>query len=287
VVAGIYASATATSMPELPEVETAARGLRPHLLGATIDEVIVRERRLRWPVPVDLAERLQGAQIESVARRGKYILIAVSGGTLLLHLGMSGSVRILLADSEPRPPGPHDHVEIRLASGATLRLNDPRRFGCLLWTAAAPARHPLLRDLGVEPLEAEFTPGYLYARSRGRRVALKSFLMDAHVVVGVGNIYASESLFRAGIHPLRAAGRVSLARYGGLVAAVRAILLHAIARGGTTLRDFTDQEGQPGYFARELAVYGRAGLPCVRCSAPLRMVRIGQRSSFWCVRCQR
>jgi formamidopyrimidine-DNA glycosylase len=271
-------------MPELPEVETTRRGIAPHLVGHRLARITVRDPRLRWPVPATLGGTLPGRAVEEVARRGKYLLIRVEGGTLILHLGMSGSVRVLAADT---PPGPHDHVDLVLDDGRALRLTDPRRFGCLLWTTDDPARHPLLAGLGPEPFDPSFDGAYLYARSRGRRVPVKGFLMDAQTVVGVGNIYASESLFLAGIHPARAAGRCSRGRLGALAERVREVLEKAIRAGGTTLRDFLGADGAPGYFAQHLRVYGRAGEPCERCRHPIVRRVIAQRASYYCPRCQR
>jgi formamidopyrimidine-DNA glycosylase len=271
-------------MPELPEVETTLRGIAPHLAGACITHLCVREPRLRYPIPGWLGEVIEGQRILGVKRRGKYLLIELERGTLLLHLGMSGSLRVLRADT---PPGAHDHIDLLLSSGRCLRLRDPRRFGILLWTTEPPDRHPLLRHLGPEPLGPELDGDYLYALSRGRRTAVKTFLMDARVVVGVGNIYANESLFRAGVDPRRTCNRVSRERYRRLAECVKQVLDGAIAKGGTTLRDFVQEDGSPGYFARSLAVYGRAGQPCTRCGAAIRQRRIGQRSSFYCPRCQK
>jgi formamidopyrimidine-DNA glycosylase len=274
-------------VPELPEVETTLRGIRPHLEGQRIERLVVREPRLRLPVPADLPERVAGRAVTDLARRGKYLLIGTECGTLILHLGMSGSLRVV---PEGTPPGKHDHLDLVLMSARALRLRDPRRFGLLAWSPDPPERaaasHPLLRDLGPEPLGPGFSGDYLYGLSRGRRVSVKPFLMDAGVVVGVGNIYASESLFRAGIHPARPAGRIGLERYRRLAQDVRAVLAAAIAQGGTSLRDFVQEDGAPGYFAQELKVYGRAGEPCPGCGAPVRLRRIGQRSSFYCPRCQ-
>ncbi len=270
-------------MPELPEVETTRRGIAPHLIGRRLLGAVVRERRLRWPVPRDLDARVRGRRVAAVRRRGKYLLIDLEGGgALLLHLGMSGSLRLVPCD---RPPGKHDHVDLRLEGGRCLRLTDPRRFGTLLWTPD-PDRHPLLRELGPEPFSAEFNGDHLWHRSRGRRVAVKNFIMDSHVVAGVGNIYANEALFRAGIHPARAAGRISRQRYARLAQAIREVLAEAIEAGGTTLRDFTGSDGRPGYFSRTLAVYDREGEPCSRCGHPIRSIRLGQRSTFYCPRCQ-
>ncbi|CAN5217637.1 bifunctional DNA-formamidopyrimidine glycosylase/DNA-(apurinic or apyrimidinic site) lyase [soil metagenome] len=270
-------------MPELPEVETTRRGLAPHLEGRRITAVTLRRPDLRWPIPAEVARILPGQAITGIRRRAKYLLIDTAPGSALLHLGMSGSLRVLPANT---PVLAHDHVDIGLDSGRVLRFNDPRRFGCLLWQPAG-AVHPLLAGLGPEPLSDHFDGGYLHALSRGRRASIKTFLMDQAVVVGVGNIYAAESLFRAGIAPGRAAGRVSGARYDGLARAVREILAHAIRRGGTTLRDFISPDGLPGYFEQELFVYGREGDPCRVCGQPLRSRRLGNRATAWCRTCQR
>lgn len=270
-------------MPELPEVETTRRGVEPWALGQCVLAVEVHESRMRWPVPADLAQRLVGQEILEISRRAKYLLFRTAAGSLLVHLGMSGSLRVI-RDQAPRRT--HDHVDILLASGDRLRYNDPRRFGCLLWLEPGE-QHPLLNQLGPEPLSPEFSGEHLFQQSRGRRVAVKPFLMDNAVVVGVGNIYASESLFLAGIRPDRAAGRVSLARYQVLAGHVRTVLASAIRQGGTTLRDFVGGDGKPGYFAQQLLVYGRGGQPCKRCGGILRESRLGQRSSVFCVTCQR
>ncbi|MEO6103189.1 MAG: bifunctional DNA-formamidopyrimidine glycosylase/DNA-(apurinic or apyrimidinic site) lyase [Pseudoxanthomonas sp.] len=270
-------------MPELPEVETTRRGLAPHLEGRRITAVTLRRPDLRWPIPAEVGRLLPGQAITGIRRRAKYLLLDTGPGSALLHLGMSGSLRVLPADT---PVLAHDHVDIGLDSGRVLRFNDPRRFGCLLWQPAG-AVHPLLASLGPEPLSDDFDGGYLHALSRGRRASVKTFLMDQAVVVGVGNIYAAESLFRAGIAPGRAAGRVSKAQYEGLAKAVREILEHAIRRGGTTLRDFISPDGLPGYFEQELFVYGREGDPCRVCGQPLRSRRLGNRATAWCRTCQR
>ncbi len=271
-------------MPELPEVETTRRGLAPHLEGRVVTGVVLRRPDLRWPIPAEVSSHLPGRRITAVRRRAKYLLLDTDAGdSALLHLGMSGMLRVLPAAT---PAGVHDHADLTLDSGRVLRFTDPRRFGCLLWQPAG-SEHPLLRGLGPEPLSDAFDGDWLFARSRGRSAPVKAFLMDQRIVVGVGNIYAAESLFRAGIHPLRAAGRVSRARYAALADAARAILAHAITRGGTTLRDFLAPDGAPGYFEQELAVYGRGGLPCPACGTPLRQASIGQRTSAWCPRCQR
>ena len=270
-------------MPELPEVETTRRGLEPLLMARRVVSVTVRERRLRWPVPPSLDRELPGATISAVRRRAKYLLFDTDQGTLIGHLGMSGSLRVV---SGNLPPAPHEHVDLRLDDGFCLRLRDPRRFGSLLWTRDDPLAHPLLAGLGPEPLGEAFDAGHLMSRARGRRLAVKSFIMDAGVVAGVGNIYASEALFLAGIHPLRAAGRIAAPRMARLVDGIREVLVAAIMAGGTTLRDFRNGVGEPGYFAQRLRVYGRAGEPCERCGAALLQRVIGQRSSFYCGGCQ-
>ncbi len=270
-------------MPELPEVETSRRGIAPHLEGQRITRVAIRERRLRWPIAPDLEAHLTGATIESVGRRAKYLLIGTERGSAILHLGMSGSVFIVDAGT---PAGIHDHVDIELSSGKALRLHDPRRFGSLHFSSR-PLAHPLLASLGPEPLGPGFSGLHLWSRAQSRRVAVKSFLMTPQVVVGVGNIYASESLFMAGIHPKRAAGRIALPRYERLADAVRIVLNKAIRAGGTTLRDFYGSDGEAGYFRHELTVYDREGLPCVSCGRPILNAVIGQRSSYYCAHCQR
>ncbi|AOV15850.1 DNA-formamidopyrimidine glycosylase [Acidihalobacter aeolianus] len=271
-------------MPELPEVETTRRGIEPHLLGRRVVDVVVRQPRLRWPVPGDLGTRIAGRRIEAVGRRGKYLLLRTSVGTAIVHLGMSGSLRVIPQDS---PADRHDHVDIRLDNGRALRLHDPRRFGALLWTDAPPETHPLLAGLGPEPLSEAFHGALLHAVAQGRRSAVKALLMDGRVVVGVGNIYASESLFRAGIDPRRAAGRIAAARYDLLAERVREVLTEAIAAGGTTLRDFVREDGRPGYFRMSLNVYGRAGEPCPVCGTAIREAVLAQRNTFYCTRCQR
>ncbi len=271
-------------MPELPEVETTRRGIAPALTGRVVTALRVRQPRLRWPVPVArLRRELVGRTVHAVERRAKYLLLRTASGTALLHLGMSGSLRVLPADT---PPGVHDQVDLLLDDGRCLRLRDPRRFGALLWTRRDPLLHPLLRDLGPEPFDAAFDGSYLHASARGRRAAVKPFLMDGRVVVGVGNIYASEALHRAGIDPRRAAGRIALPRYRSLAEAVREVLEQAIAAGGTTLRDYTGGHGETGWFRIQLAVYGRGGEPCVSCGSAVRTVTLGQRSTFFCPSCQ-
>jgi len=271
-------------MPELPEVEVSRLGISPHLTGQQITQVIVRDRRLRWPVPASL-ETVAGATIEGVERRAKYLIISTTKGYLIVHLGMSGALRVVPADSLAVK---HDHIDLVLGSGLCLRFNDPRRFGCWLYSATHPsADHPLLRELGPEPLTDDFTLDYLFNASRGRQQAIKTFIMDNHVVVGVGNIYANESLFKAGIHPKRAAGKVSKARYQRLVPIIKETLARAIEQGGTTLQDFTQADGQPGYFKQELMVYGRGGKACMQCKSTLKEIRLGQRSTVYCPQCQR
>ncbi|MFQ5633728.1 MAG: bifunctional DNA-formamidopyrimidine glycosylase/DNA-(apurinic or apyrimidinic site) lyase [Gammaproteobacteria bacterium] len=270
-------------MPEVPEVETTRRGIAPRLVGVRVVGVVVRERRLRWPVTAGLEDRLAGAVIDAVERRAKYLLLRARGGAAIAHLGMSGSMRFVAPRTRPTK---HDHVDIRMASGDILRFNDPRRFGCLLWTDDEPTEHPLLVGLGPEPIGSAFSGEYLHETTRGRRVAIKQHIMNSNIVVGVGNIYASESLFRAGIHPRRAAGRISLARMTTLAESIKTVLTESIRFGGTTLRDFYSGEGKPGYFRHELRVYGRTGEPCVRCGQPVRQIVLGQRSTFYCAGCQ-
>jgi len=271
-------------MPELPEVETTRRGIEPWLVGRQIERLIVREWRLRWRVPRNLPARIRGATIRSVGRRAKYLLLTTDAGTLIWHLGMSGSLRVLDANL---PPLFHDHVDLVLDSGRCLRFNDPRRFGSLLFTTGPAERHHLLSQLAVEPLSDEFKADDLWRRARGRKASIKAFIMDSRMVVGVGNIYASEALFRAGIRPGLAAGRVSRSRMAALVAAIREVLSEAIDVGGTTLRDYVDPAGMPGYFGRRLFVYERRGKPCRRCGTPIRQFTQGQRSTYWCPNCQR
>lgn len=270
-------------MPELPEVETTRRGIARAITGRRITRVIVRDGRLRWPVPPALPRALAGETVARVERRAKYLVFRIGAGTMLLHLGMSGSLRVVPA---ARAPEKHDHLDIVLSDGRALRFRDPRRFGSVHWTRGDPLQHPLLRELGPEPLGPDFSGDYLSGRARGRRQAVKTFIMDSRVVVGVGNIYASEALHRARIDPRRAAGRISDERYAALVRAIRSVLRAAISKGGTTLRDFVNDAGEPGYFRMRLAVYDRAGAPCRRCGAVIRMIRSGQRSTYFCPGCQ-
>lgn len=271
-------------MPELPEVETTRRGIAPSLDGRRIVRVVVRERRLRWQLPRGFERRVQGHRVSGVSRRAKYLLIATDGGTLIVHLGMSGSLRVLPGRA---PLIAHDHVDFALDSGRCLRFNDPRRFGSLHWVGGDPQRHPLLARLGPEPLEPAFDGGALWRVARGRRVAIKQFIMDSRVVAGVGNIYASEALFRAGIRPGLQAGRVSRLRMEALAASIRDVLGAAIEAGGTSLRDYVSPDGTPGYFRLKLSVYERAGRPCRRCATPIRQRVLGQRPTYYCPACQR
>ncbi len=271
-------------MPELPEVETTRRGIAPHVEGHRVSGVTVRQRQLRWPVPKGLGRTLAGQRLESVERRGKYLLLRFERGTVIIHLGMSGSLRLVPEDT---PAQKHDHVDIAFDTGRILRLHDPRRFGAVLHTRGNPLDHELLAHLGPEPLGTGFDGAHLFQLSRNRRAPVKAFIMDSKIVVGVGNIYASEALFLAGIHPRRPAGRIGAARYDRLAASIRDVLTAAIRAGGTTLRDFTDSNGRPGYFARHLHVYGREGEPCPGCGIPIRQEVIAQRASYYCPACQR
>lgn len=271
-------------MPELPEVETTRRGIEPHVLGQVIAAVEVREPRLRWRVPAGLSRKLENARIERVERRGKYLLVKTSAGTLIVHLGMSGSLRMV---GEEVAPQIHDHVDVCLSNGLKLRLRDPRRFGAVLWTRSDPLRHPLLAGLGPEPLSDAFDGNWLHQNARGRRAAVKTLIMNARVVVGIGNIYASEALFLAGINPARSSRRISARRFDALAGSVKQVLQEALEQGGTTLRDFVNGAGEPGYFAQCLRVYGREGEPCINCGEVVRARILGQRASYYCPRCQR
>ncbi len=271
-------------MPELPEVETTRRGIAPHVCGATVREVIVRRRDLRQPVPESISS-IEGQRIERVGRRSKYLLLEISDrSTVIIHLGMSGSLRVVKADADWKK---HDHLAIGLSNGLQLRFHDPRRFGLVLHTTGDPHDHPLLRRLGPEPLDDAFNALRLKQLCSARSMPIKQVLMDAKVVVGVGNIYASEALFRAGIRPRTPAAKLSLSRLEKLVAAIRAVLAESIESGGTTLRDFLHSTGEPGYFAQRLFVYDRKGEPCRKCGTPIRQEVLGQRSTYWCPRCQR
>jgi len=270
-------------MPELPEVETTCRGITPHIVGQTIKQVIIRQPQLRWPVPETLNKILSGLEIRSVTRRAKYLLFTTQAGTMLIHLGMSGSLRIVLTG---HPPSKHDHIDFIFNNNTVLRFNDTRRFGAVLWTDAPVELHPLLKDLGPEPLLDEFNGELLYKRANNRKIPVKSFIMDSHVVVGIGNIYANEALFMAGILPSQQAGSISLLRYEKLADCIQIILRQAILQGGTTLRDFVNEAGKPGYFQQQLRVYGRANLPCIDCLQPLIEIRMANRSTVFCKTCQ-
>jgi len=273
-------------MPELPEVETTLRGIEGSVVGRKVVDVIVRNSRLRWPVPADIAERVRGRQVLSLSRRGKYLLWHFESGHLLVHLGMSGRLKIIDEREEPQR---HDHVDIKLDSGKAIRFTDPRRFGAVLWASGDMEQlnnHKLLVALGPEPLGDLFTGDYLFARAKKRKVPVKTFIMDSKVVVGVGNIYANEALFRSGIHPLREVGSISRKRLSALVEDIQRVLIQAIKAGGTTLKDFLNSEGKPGYFKQELQVYGRSGEPCTICHTTLKEVRLAQRSTVFCRKCQ-
>ncbi|MDM3870545.1 bifunctional DNA-formamidopyrimidine glycosylase/DNA-(apurinic or apyrimidinic site) lyase [Porticoccus sp. W117] len=271
-------------MPELPEVETTLRGIFPYATQKRVADIVVRQRQLRWSVPENLPQLLSGKQVDGLLRRGKYLLWRFDHGHLMMHLGMSGSLRVVPATTEV---GKHDHVDIVMVGGQAIRLTDPRRFGAVLWVDGEPGEHPLLRHLGPEPLSDEFDGDYLFRRSRKRKLPVKSLIMDSKIVVGVGNIYANEALFAAGIHPLREAGRISCQRYGVLVQTIKDVLARAIEQGGTTLKDFVGGDGKPGYFAQQLHVYGRGGEPCTVCGKVLKEVRLGQRATVYCGACQR
>lgn len=271
-------------MPELPEVEITRGGIAAYLTGRSIVNVSVRSRRLRWPIPDELISLLPGQKIEGVARRAKYLLFSCAHGTLIMHLGMSGSLRIL---SEPMQPTKHDHFDLQMEHGVILRFRDPRRFGAILWWVGDTSQHPLLQQLGPEPLGPQFNAKRLYESTRGRRISIKEALMDQRIVVGMGNIYANEALFHARISPLTAAGRVGARRCQCLVAAVKMTLQRAIAAGGSSLRDFVDCDGNPGYFQQQYWVYGRADQSCRQCGEFIKKIRQGQRATYYCANCQR
>ncbi len=269
-------------MPELPEVEVSRMGITPHLAGQTIRSLTFRTAKLRWPIPDEL-QQLQGQVIRGISRRAKYLLIETDKGCAIVHLGMSGSLRVLDA---ALPAGKHDHVDLTLSNGKILRYNDPRRFGAWLW-CDVDKQHAVFNKLGPEPLTDDFSVATFTARAKGKTVAIKPFIMDNHVVVGVGNIYANEALFSAGIHPKRPAGEVTLAQWQRLVIEIKTVLAKAILQGGTTLKDFAQADGKPGYFAQELQVYGKAGQPCPICGELIVEMKIGQRNTFYCDHCQR
>ncbi|MFP5408492.1 MAG: bifunctional DNA-formamidopyrimidine glycosylase/DNA-(apurinic or apyrimidinic site) lyase [Gammaproteobacteria bacterium] len=270
-------------MPELPEVETTRLGLLPRLQGRTLRRIMVRNPRLRWPVPDDLDARLAGLPLQTLDRRGKYLLFGFGTATQIVHLGMSGSLRLVAPDE---PAALHDHIDWLFDDGTTLRLRDPRRFGAVLWTDDAP-QHPLLAHLGPEPLTDAFDAAYLHAQCQRRSAAIKQVIMDAQVVVGVGNIYASESLFHAGIRPATAARRLSRPACERLAAAIKRVLTAAIAAGGSSLRDYVASDGELGYFQLQTRVYDRENQPCKACNTPIRRIVQGQRASFYCPVCQR
>lgn len=270
-------------MPELPEVETVCRGLEPHLLETAIQTVIIRQPALRWPVPANLSDLLTGQSIKAINRRGKYVLIQLQTGALIIHLGMSGSLRIVDGQSAPAR---HDHVDFHLEQNKILRYNDPRRFGSILWTHENPLYHPLIKTIGIEPLNAEFNGAYLQARAQGRKVPVKTLIMNGQIVAGIGNIYATEALFQARIYPFREAQSLSVGECQVLVDAIKAILEQAIVAGGTTLKDFVNSDGKPGYFSQKLYVYGRAGLACLLCDGLIQSKKSGQRTTAFCLVCQ-
>jgi formamidopyrimidine-DNA glycosylase len=271
-------------MPELPEVEMARRAIAPFLEGKKVIGVVAREVRLRIPVQAELIDELPGHNILRLERRSKYLLLRTNAGSVIIHLGMSGRLDVVPAAT---PPAKHDHLDFMLESGMTLRFTDPRRFGLALWTRGEPLDHPLLKEVGPEPLEDGFDGDYLFHKSRGRRVAVKQFVMDSHVVAGVGNIYASEALFRAGIHPGGRAGGISRNRYQRLADSIREVLNGAISQGERTLGEFHDGKGNPCYFPRSLDIYGRDQEPCHICGTMIQLTRQGGRATFFCKRCQR
>jgi len=271
-------------MPELPEVETSRRGIEPHLLNRKIKEVIIRQHKLRWPIPENLPQLVAGKKILAVSRRAKYIYLELENGTIIIHLGMSGSLRIC---TEKTPAEKHDHIDIQVSNNKILRLRDPRKFGCVLWAKGDVESHKLIKSLGPEPLDESFNADYLYSTAKKRQCSIKAFIMNSHIVVGIGNIYASEALFRAGINPKRSAGKISFTRIEKLVDAIKITLHAAIKEGGTTLRDFTGISGQPGYFAQKLLVYGRTGEPCPQCNEAVKQFVQQSRSTFYCPNCQK
>ena len=271
-------------MPELPEVETSARGIRPHIDGQKLSRMVIRRKNLRWDIPKQQLQTLEGEHLLSVSRRGKYIILAFRSGSMLIHLGMSGNLRIVDSSTEVKK---HDHIDAEFENGKILRLNDARRFGCWLFTEGAIDEHHLIQKLGPEPLTDDFSLEYFWQSSRGKKQAVKTWLMDSHLVVGVGNIYACESLFLANISPKAEVGRLSKKRLARLLLVVKQVLSAAIERGGTSLKDFVGSDGKPGYFKQELQVYGRAGQPCCVCQRPVKQIVQGQRSTFYCASCQK
>lgn len=270
-------------MPELPEVETTKQGIAPHCEQQIIEKCIIRQPKLRWPVDETLAQKLPGLAIEKVNRRGKYLLLSTQKGVLMIHLGMSGNLRVL---PQATPVQKHDHIDLLLQNGLLLRYHDPRRFGAWLWTEDTPEHHPLLKKLGPEPLNEAFNAEYLFQKSRNRRVPIKSFIMNSHIVVGAGNIYANEALFMSQIHPLILAKNLNKTQITALTLNIKKVLTKAIEQGGTTLKDFLTPTGKPGYFEQKLQVYGREGQNCLTCQTPIQKVVIAQRASFFCPQCQ-
>lgn len=270
-------------MPELPEVETTIRGIKPHLEHNVIYKIIVRQPKLRWMIPTEIHENAEGKTINQIVRRGKYIIFRLDNGSIIMHLGMSGRVRIIDGETTAEK---HDHVDIVLTNKTVLRYTDPRRFGSILWDDKDGLEHPLISKLGVEPLSEEFTGEYLHNQALRRSLAIKAFIMDSKVVVGVGNIYATEALFTSNIHPLTPANQVTLKQMQALVSEIKSTLKVAITQGGTTLKDFLGSDGKPGYFVQKLKAYGRAGQDCFNCKTALELLQIGQRASVFCPRCQ-
>lgn len=271
-------------MPELPEVETTLRGIKPYIKDQKIVNVIIRKHELRWPIPTQIKELLLNQTVLDLERRGKYLLLKTTHGTIIIHLGMSGTLRIL---TEHLAPNKHDHVDIIFENNILLRFNDPRRFGSFLWISGEPTQHPLIKHLGIEPLSKQFTGTYLWTRAQNRAITIKSFIMDNKIVTGVGNIYATEALFDAGIYPAKQAKLISKQQYDVLANSIKTILKQAIKKGGTSLKDFLNSDGKPGYFSTELKVYGREGLSCLNCHTPLKLMKIGQRSTVYCNKCQK
>jgi formamidopyrimidine-DNA glycosylase len=276
-------------MPELPEVETTCRGIAPHIEGKAITKLVVRQAQLRWPIPDDLEKLIKGQTVLGVRRRAKYILIDIGKshvkGTVIIHLGMSGSLRVV--KGAPPEPKKHEHFDLVFSKALMLRFTDPRRFGACLWQDVNSDDNKWLDHLGPEPLSDDFNGEYLFNKSRKRTSAVKTFIMDQKIVVGVGNIYASESLFLSGINPTKAAGKISKAKYEIFAQQIKQVLAKAIAQGGTTLKDFVGSDGKPGYFAQQLNVYGRRDEPCMQCGTPIKQITQGQRSTFYCSQCQK
>ncbi|MBV8802747.1 MAG: bifunctional DNA-formamidopyrimidine glycosylase/DNA-(apurinic or apyrimidinic site) lyase [Gammaproteobacteria bacterium] len=270
-------------MPELPEVETTLRGIVPHILHHRIKKIIIRQYQLRWKIPSDIHLILVNKTLIGAERRGKYILLKTTYGAIIIHLGMSGHLKIL---TKNQPHRKHDHVDLIFSNNIILRFTDPRRFGAFLWVEGNPFNHSLLKDLGVEPLSKNFSASYLFSQAQNKTTAIKSLIMNSNIVTGIGNIYAAEALFKAGIHPETSAKSLSIERLQLLVKAIKKILRHAIKKGGTTLKDFSDSDGKPGYFSHQLKVYGREGLACIKCHSTLQSIKIGQRSTVYCKRCQ-